>query len=85
MRYTVRLRPKAEKHLRKIPEQVANRIKQTLAALQNDPFLGKQLFGKYQGQYSIRVWPYRIIYEIHKNILLVLVLDIDHRQGIYKN
>lgn len=84
MAYTVRLRPTAEKHLAKIPKQFQDRIKLTLVILQNDPYLGKKLFGKYKDQYSINVWPYRIIYEIYKNILLIAVVDIDHRQGVYK-
>ncbi|OGE83507.1 MAG: hypothetical protein A3B10_03595 [Candidatus Doudnabacteria bacterium RIFCSPLOWO2_01_FULL_44_21] len=84
MSYTVRLTPTAKKHLAKIPKNFQDKIKVTLVALQNDPFLGKRLFGKYKDQYSINVWPYRIIYEIHKNILLIIVLDIGHRQGVYK-
>ena len=84
MQYIVRLKPKAQKHLNKIPAHYQGKIKLALVALQGDPFLGKRLFGKYEGQYSINVWPYRIIYEVHRNILLILVLDIDHRQGIYK-
>lgn len=84
MSYTVRLEPKAEKHLAKIPKQFQNKIKLALVALQDDPFLGKKLFGKYKDLYSIRVWPYRIVYKIYKSILLIVVVDIDHRQGVYK-
>ena len=84
MVYTVRLRPKAEKHLAKIPKQFQDKIKLNLVALQKDPYLGKKLFGKYKNQYSINVWTYRIVYEIYKNTLLILVVDIDHRQGVYK-
>ena len=84
MSYTVKLEPKAEKHLDKIPKQFQDRIKLALVALQNDPFLGKKLFGKYKKLYSIRVWPYRIIYEIYKDMLLIVVVDVDHRQGVYK-
>ena len=84
MLYTVKLKANAQKHLNKIPEQVQDRIKLALVALQTDPFLGKKLFGKYENEYSIRVWPYRIVYRIYKNILLIVVVDIDHRQGAYK-
>ena len=84
MLYTVKIKGKAEKHLNKIPEQQRNRIKQTLVVLQSEPLSGKKLFGKYENEYSIRVWPHRIIYRIYKNILLIVVVDIDHRQGAYK-
>ncbi|MBU4299512.1 type II toxin-antitoxin system RelE/ParE family toxin [Patescibacteria group bacterium] len=35
------------------------------------------------GAYSYRVWPYRIIYRIYKNLLLIIVIRIGHRQGVY--
>lgn len=83
MPYTVRIKPKAEKHLEKIPDDYKWKIKVALVSLQNDPFLGKKLFGKYKGQYSINLWPYGIIYEIYKHQLLIIVINIGHRQGIY--
>lgn len=80
----VRLRPKAEKNLNRILEHIRDRIKQALVVLQDDPYLGKQLYGKFKNRYSINIWPYRIVYEVYKNILLIVVVDIDHRQGVYK-
>jgi mRNA interferase RelE/StbE len=34
--------------------------------------------------YRLRVGNYRVIYEKYSDILLILVLDIDHRKGVYK-
>ncbi len=84
MRYTLIIKPKAEKHFEKIPKEFQQKIKIAFLALAEDPFLGKKLSGKYSGQYSLRVWPYRIIYEIYKNQLMIVVVDVDHRQGVYK-
>jgi len=42
------------------------------------------LEGEYRGQWSLRVWPYRIIYRVEKRKLIVLILEIAHRQGAYK-
>ncbi|MBP9850444.1 MAG: type II toxin-antitoxin system RelE/ParE family toxin, partial [Candidatus Peribacteraceae bacterium] len=36
------------------------------------------------GKYTLRVWPYRIIYKFEKQQLTVYVLEIGHRQGVYK-
>jgi len=44
-----------------------------------DPFIGKKLSGEFEGHYSVRVWPYRVVYKIYKNELLVLVIRIGHR------
>jgi mRNA interferase RelE/StbE len=34
--------------------------------------------------WRIRIADYRIIYEIHDDVLLVLVVDIGHRSKIYR-
>ena len=49
-----------------------------------DPFQGKKLKGELRGQYSIRVWPYRIIYQIYKKELIITIIDVGHRQGVYR-
>ena len=84
MRYQVRLRPKAEKHLSKLPKPYQDRIKLALVKIETDPYMGKRLLGEYKDQYSFRVWPYRLVYQVYKTILYVVVIDIEHRQNIYK-
>ncbi|OJI06872.1 hypothetical protein BK004_01900 [bacterium CG10_46_32] len=59
------------------------RVLQILGEIEANPFLGKKLHGKREGQYSFRVWPYRIVYKIYKNELLVVVIEFGHRQGVY--
>jgi mRNA interferase RelE/StbE len=49
----------------------------------SDPFSGKKLSGKHKGEYSVRVWPYRIIYRIEKQELIIIVIDVGHRKEIY--
>ncbi len=44
-----------------------------LEGLREDPFAGKKLQGELYGLYSLRVWPYRIIYSIEKRIIKVTV------------
>lgn len=83
MVYSVKLKPKAEKALNKIPRKDYYRILTALAGLAGNPFVGKKLEGKYKDDRSIRVWPYRIVYKIYKDLLLILVIRIGHRQGVY--
>jgi mRNA interferase RelE/StbE len=42
----------------------------------------KKLSG--QEAWRIRVGDYRVIYEIHDQVLLVLVVDVGHRREIYR-
>ena len=84
MVFIIEIKPKARKSLDKIPAEYRARIIETLDEIALDPFVGKKLKGEYENQYSYRVWPYRIIYEIRKNELVVLVIRVGHRQGVYK-
>ena len=84
MLYKVELSKKAEKNLDRIDKRFKIRILKTLIRLETHPFLGKTLEGEYEGKRSCRVWPYRIIYEVRRNQLLVLVINIWHRQGVYR-
>ena len=84
MKYQIRIEPKAKKEFEKIPESHQIKILAILPLLAENPFKGKKLTGKFKGCFSVVVWPYRIIYQIFKNKLLVIVIRIRHRQGAYK-
>ena len=83
MPFQLYLKPKIRKKLQDIQEKDRKRIIDTLDSLVADPFAGKQLHGERAGQYSVRAWPYRIVYRIDKNRLLVIIIEFGHRQGVY--
>lgn len=82
--YHLVIKPKAEKALDKIPVEYREKFSRTFRSLIKDPFQGKKLEGELKGKYSIRVWPYRILYEVYKKELIVSVVDVGHRQSVYK-
>ncbi|MFH1956301.1 MAG: type II toxin-antitoxin system RelE/ParE family toxin [Patescibacteria group bacterium] len=84
MEYKIVLPKKVQKDLKKIDNRYRQRIQLALLGLSNDPFLGKKLDGKREDQRSLVVWPYRIIYENFEKELVILVIRIGHRQGVYK-
>ena len=84
MAYQVKIQKSAEKQLAKIPAIYQDKFLRIFRSLAGDPFQGKKLEGELRGKYSVRVWPYRIIYQIYKKELIVLIIDIGHRQGVYK-
>ncbi|MEI6494562.1 MAG: type II toxin-antitoxin system RelE/ParE family toxin [bacterium] len=49
-----------------------------------NPFDGKKLDGKHKDSYSARAWPYRIIYQIYKKELLILMIDCERRDKVYR-
>ncbi len=84
MPYRVKLTREAEKSLRNLQKRDFNKVQQKLLTLEINPFQGKRLDGKLKGYWTLRSWPYRIIYEIQHDKLLVHVLEIGHRKDIYK-
>ena len=73
----------AEKALAKINEPFYSKIKAAVDSLAENP----RPFGyiKLHGRdgFRIRVGDYRIIYAISEEVLIVTVIDIGQRQGVY--
>ena len=84
MIYRLELAKKAQKDIQKLDDNVKIRIYKCFSILSHNPFAGKKLKGNLKNQFSIRVWPYRIIYEIYHSALLILIIRVGHRQGIYR-
>ncbi|MBU6141836.1 type II toxin-antitoxin system RelE/ParE family toxin [Patescibacteria group bacterium] len=84
MAFALQITKKAREKLDNLPTLYRSRIIAILDDIVLDPFSGKKLTGKKAGQYSVRVWPYRIIYRIYKKELIVFIIDVGHRQGVYK-
>ncbi len=83
MRYQIIFKPSAKKELNKLPEKDQFRVLALIPDLAENPFIGKKLSGKYAGSYSVRVWPYRIIYEISHHLITVIIVRIGHRKEVY--
>lgn len=82
--YHLRRAPRAEKELVKLPREIRRRVQNSLAALAQNPFLGKSLKGVLSGAYSVYVWPYRIIYAPFYNQKTIIVLRVRHRKDAYR-
>jgi mRNA-degrading endonuclease RelE of RelBE toxin-antitoxin system len=79
----VRLRKAAIKQLAKLPKSEIVKVKRKLEEIALSPTSGKMLKGEYDGFYSYRAWPYRIIYRFSHDAG-VQIYAIEHRQGVYK-
>lgn len=74
----------AEKQYLHLKKTEQAKVYRKLLALENDPDIGKKLSGELMGIRSLRVWPYRILYEINQAKKRVEVRKIAHRQRVYK-
>ena len=84
--------PKAQKQYQKFPRAIQIKLKKKMLEIEKHPFAGKKLEGDLSKHYSIRVWPYRIIYWINQKtktfILLILPTDkvfITNQASFYTN
>ncbi len=75
---------RAQKDIAQLANPLKLRIAAALDRIAEDPFLGKALKGEMHGSFSYRVGMHRIIYEIHKLEILVIVLKVGHRREIYR-
>ena len=84
MIYTVKLIPQAERKLDSFQTDLRDRIINSLERLKKNPRPPgcKKLKGR--DEYRIRVGDYRVIYEIHDNVLIVLVVRVAHRREAYQ-
>ncbi len=84
MRYTVRLRPSAERALGKLPRELQGRILGKLDQLAENPYLPG--YEKLHGEpgYRVRVGDYRIVYDILHQEVTILVIRIGHRREVYR-
>ena len=86
MTYSVKIAPSAERQLRKFDPQVRRRVQAAIDLLAYGPRPPKaiQLVGG-SGEWRVRTGDYRIVYEIHDDELIVLVLRLGHRREIYES
>ena len=83
MTYDIIFSDKSLKQLRKLEKEVQERIIKALERIRIRP---ESHVTKLVGDpgYRLRVGNYRVILDIDKGKLLILVLKIGHRKGIYK-
>ncbi len=72
----------SKKQLEKIPKSEQKKIVRKIEILLEAPLQGKQLKGDLHQFRSLRAWPYRIIYTLDHDV--IVVHQIAHRQGVYK-
>jgi mRNA interferase RelE/StbE len=84
--YRLEIRPSVEKTLRKIRDiQLQRRLDSAFEKLsENTRRPGTEKMSGFDNRYRCRVGDYRIVYEIHDAVLLVLILAVGDRKKIYR-
>lgn len=83
--YSIEWLPPALRALRKLDQQIARRLTLKVSALAQDPRpAGVKALTGAPDALRIRVGDYRVVYEIHDDRLVVLVLTLGHRREVYR-
>jgi mRNA interferase RelE/StbE len=83
MAYRLEISAEAQKDLRRLDRQVAERVARKLLQIVETPhaFLERAVASK---SWKLRVGDYRAIIDIHEAKKTIVVLHIDHRKRVYK-
>ena len=84
-RYRVFFKPSADRQLRKLLDALQRRIVAEVEMLVRNPRpKGVVKMAGCDNLWRIRIGDYRVVYEIHDDRLIVLVLRIAHRKDVYR-
>lgn len=83
--YEVKLEKRARRELDALGAETQRRIVEALEEPASEPRAAgvKKLKGE-KNALRVRVGDYRVVYEVHDGILIVLVIRIPHRRGVYE-
>lgn len=83
MTYRIELRPAAVRALKRIDHQDHDRIRGAIALLAHNPRPPSARALQGRPGLRVRVGDYRIVYTVHDDVLLVLVVTLGHRRDVY--
>ena len=84
MTYRIDVAPAAVRQLRKLDRAAQRRVQAAIELLATEPRpSGAQKLVGGDGEWRVRTGDYRVVYEIHDTVLLILVVAVGHRREIY--
>lgn len=85
MTWTIRYARQAERAIDALDPPVRRRVMLAIDTLVGDPRSASNVT-KLQGrdEYRLRVGDWRVVYTLHEDVLLVLVVRVGHRREVYR-
>jgi len=85
--YRIEFVRSARKELEQLPARIRSNVVEALGLLSQNPYSELLKIKKLKGAedlYRIRVGDYRVVYEIRRKRLIVVVIKIGHRREVYR-
>lgn len=84
-RYRIRVSRTVERQIKRLPLDARARVARTVQGLAIDPFpSGCRKLTGYDDVFRVRAGPYRILYSVNADALIVIVLKVGHRGNVYR-
>ena len=85
MTYRVELNHAAQKQFHRLERPIQQQLKPHIQSLQYGLNSRCKKLTGYGNYYRLRVGKYRIVFELHQEKLIILLLAIAHRKDIYRH
>jgi len=84
--YRLEVSRQVSKTISALDKSMRRRVLAAIENLADDPRPPgvKKLQGNHANTWRIRIGDWRVIYEIYDDILVVIVVDVDHRGSMYR-
>ena len=80
MRFRVEISSRARRDIRRLDQQIRNRIESAINGLAENPYpRGSLKLKGYDRAWRIRVGTFRVLYDVYEDLVLVVVLKADRR------
>lgn len=85
-RYSVRIKASAAREIESIePKKMRRLVIERIGRLADDPRpSGCEKLGGRSDRYRVRQGPYRVVYSIQDDLLIVHVVKVGHRREVYR-
>ena len=85
MAYKIELKQSAKKEFLALSDALQNRISHAIDGLCANPRPeGHKPLKGAKNTFRIRIGDYRVVYEVHAGILMILIIRIAHRREVYR-
>jgi len=80
----VLIQSSARKKLLKLPLHIHKKVLRSFEIIRQNPLIGIKLHGKLARYHKYRIGDYRIVYRLDVKPSTVIIVKLEHRQGVYK-
>jgi mRNA interferase RelE/StbE len=81
-KFEIKFTPRFLREIKAFDREVQVRILREINCLKTNPHIGKPLHGEWKGVCSLRVGDYRVLYQIKRSEVFLLV--VGHRKRVYE-